>query len=59
MKAPYLSKTLWINAIVAAVAFFPGAQTYVQAHPALLIDVFAGINFALRFFTKNAIGLGD
>lgn len=58
-KAPYLSKTLWTNLIVAAVAFFPAAQSYVSAHPLAIVEAFAVVNFVLRLVTKNAISLND
>ena len=59
MKAPWLSKTLWTNLVVALVAFFPGAQAWMQAHPAVMVDAFAVVNIALRLVTKQAVGLGD
>lgn len=54
---PYLSKTLWTNAIIAAVAFFPGAQAYVTAHPMIVVEVLAGVNIVLRILTKSKLSL--
>lgn len=59
VKHPILSKTLWANLIIAAVAFFPVAQVFVQAHPQIVMSVLAGVNFALRLVTKNAVGMED
>jgi uncharacterized membrane protein len=59
MKAPWLSKTLWTNVILAAVAFFPVAQAWVTAHPLVTTEVFAVINFGLRLISKDQISLGD
>jgi uncharacterized membrane-anchored protein len=53
----YLSKTLWLNVIIAVIAFFPGAQSYVTAHPALVPTVIAAANFALRFLTNSKLSL--
>lgn len=58
-KAPYLSKTLWSNAILAACAFFPGAETFITTHPQLIVAVLAGVNMGLRFFTKDQLSLGQ
>lgn len=59
-KAPWQSKTLIVNLIMALAAlFFPGVGEYVKAHPELVMSVFAGLNIALRFLTKGAIQIGD
>lgn len=55
--APWKSKTLWANLLMAGAAFFPGVQEQIQAHPTILALVFAGVNMALRFLTKGAIVL--
>lgn len=59
MKAPYLSKTLWINLIVAATAFFPYMDGWVQSHTTLFMTAFAAVNFVLRLVTKDKIGITD
>lgn len=58
-KATYLSKTLWTNAILAACAFFPGAETFITTHPQMIVAVLAGVNFALRLFTKDKLTLAQ
>lgn len=59
-KKPYLSKTLWLNALVAVAAIaYPPASEWVAAHPEVVLGVFAGVNILLRLVTKNAIGLQD
>lgn len=59
MKSPLLSKTLWMNLIVAAAAFIPVAQSYISGHPSVFAIGFAAANFILRLVTKQAIGLSD
>ena len=56
-KSPLLSKTLWINVIMAALAFVPVANTWVVAHPEVTMLFFAGVNFLLRLITKDKITL--
>ena len=59
-KKPWLSKTLWVNAIVAVSAMiYPPASEWVSAHPDVVVSVFAGINILLRLVTKDAIGLSE
>ena len=55
MKKPYLSKTLWVNALVAIAAFFPGLQETVSAENLMMLA--AVVNMGLRLVTKDAIGL--
>jgi hypothetical protein len=54
-KKPYLSKTLWINAILAGVAFFPNLKDLID--PDMAIQIIAGLNILLRFLTKSKIQL--
>lgn len=58
-KKPWLSKTLWINLIMAIAAFFPPVQAYVAAHPETLLVAFSVVNIILRLVTKGAIQIGD
>lgn len=58
-KPFWTSKTLWLNAVIAALAFFPQAQTVVQAHPEVLTLAFAAANFVLRLVTKSGVQLSD
>lgn len=57
VKSVYQSKTLWLNLIMAGVAFFPEVQVVVSEHPEIMMAVFAAANFALRLFTKSKIEL--
>lgn len=55
-KKPWLSKTLWVNAIVAVLAIAaPSAQEYVSAHPEVVMVGFSIINIILRAVTKLEI----
>ena len=57
-KKPYLSKTLWFNAIVAILALaWPAGQEFVTGNPELFSTVIAGVNILLRFITKDQIKL--
>lgn len=59
-KKPIYSKTLWLNFIVALCAiFFPGAGSYIAAHPEVVLAVFSGLNILLRLISKDKISLGD
>ena len=56
-KKPYLSKTLWLNAVVAVVAFFPNMiEHFSAANVAMFLSV---INMVLRMVTKDKIGLNE
>lgn len=56
-KAPYKSKTLWVNLLMAVAAFFPAAQAVIQNHPEAVMAGFGIINMVLRLVTKDKIGL--
>jgi hypothetical protein len=57
-KPSYLSKTLWINFILAGVALFvPKAHEFMMQHPEYVVYAFAGINILLRKFTKTGLEL--
>lgn len=58
-KAPWLSKTLILNLVMAVAAFIPGVGTYIAAHPDIAMSVLAGVNFILRLVTKDKISLQD
>lgn len=57
VKKSYLSKTLWTNLILAVVAFFPGAQSFVASNPDVFMWAFAVVNIILRFATKDKLEL--
>lgn len=60
MKKPWQSKTMWLNALGAVSALFiPGVAAWISAHPAELTMVWAGLNMALRYLSKDKITLGD
>lgn len=57
-KKPWLSKTLWINAIVAVAAIaYPPAAAYISAHPESVAIGFSIVNIVLRFVTKSEISI--
>lgn len=56
-KPVYLSKTLWVNLIMAVGAFIPGVGEWIQAHPDLFAGVFAVINVILRLLTKDKLSI--
>lgn len=55
MKKPWMSKTLWVNLLMAGVAFFPSVQAHVTAEQAMA--AMGVINILLRFISKDAISL--
>lgn len=59
VKKPWLSRTLWANFAVAAVAFFPGAASFVQSHPLLIVELLACVNFGLRLVSHDKLALQD
>lgn len=57
-KPAILSKTLWINAIIAVLAIFaPMASEFVKAHINEALIAVPIINIALRLITKGKIEL--
>ncbi len=59
-KKPWLSKTIWMNFILAAIALAsPTVQGWASDHPEVLPMFMAGVNVALRFITKDAVSLND
>lgn len=54
-KKALLSKTVWVNLIIAVGAFIPGVDTFIAANPEIITAVFGVINLILRFVTKSAI----
>lgn len=58
-KSPLLSKTLWVNFLVAACAlFFPPAGAFITSHPEMVVVVVTVVNMALRLITKKQIEIG-
>ena len=59
MKNPVDSKTLWTNLLLALTALYvPKLHAYLVANPDMIIFLFAGVNGALRFLSKEALSLG-
>ena len=57
-KKPWLSKTLWGNLVMAALALVvPGVSTWLQANPQVMVIAFAGANALLRLITKDKLSL--
>lgn len=61
-KSAFLSKTLWLNAIMAILAIaLPSFVTWTQAnaetYAQIVAIVFMGVNFLLRWITKGKIQL--
>lgn len=55
-KSPFLSKTLWMNFILAASAIFlPAVHDWVVAHGDYMAYAVTAANFVLRFFTKDPL----
>ena len=52
-KSLFKSKTLWVNAIIAVLAFFPDVQKAIS--PDMLIMLFAVANMILRVVTKEPV----
>jgi hypothetical protein len=60
VKKPWLSKTLWLNAIVALGALFaPGVSEYIAAQPDVVVGVFAVVNMILRIVSKDKLSIGE
>lgn len=57
VKSPFLSKTNWLNFVMATAAFFPEAQAFIVGHPGLSVGVLAGANILLRLVTKSKLSL--
>lgn len=58
-KKPYLSKTLWLNLIIAISAFFPVVQHFITTHSEQVMIGFSLLNMGLRTVTKDKLSLGD
>jgi len=60
-KKPWLSKTLWVNAVVA-VAALAGQDWLVgwlKANDMVVLAVVAGVNILLRLVTKDKIQIQE
>ena len=52
---PWLSKTVIVNFLFAAAAFFPGFEAWAAAHPQVVVAVPVVVNIVLRFVTKQPL----
>lgn len=60
VKKPWLSKTLWLNVIVAVLAIaVPSAKEFIQVHPELVVVGWSIINSVLRVVSKDSLSLQD
>jgi len=54
-----LSKTLWVNVILALTAVFvPSVHEYLVKNPDIAVYLLSGVNVLLRLFTKGAVTFG-
>jgi hypothetical protein len=59
-KKPWLSKTLWINFGMAALALFvPGAHEWAMMNPEMITIIFTVVNTGLRLASKEKLQLRD
>jgi hypothetical protein len=58
-KKPWLSKTIWMNLMLAVAPFIPGASEWMASNASVLISAFAVLNMVLRLVSKDKIGLSD
>jgi hypothetical protein len=54
-KPAYLSKTVWMNLIIAASAFFPPVQEWVVSHPDMVMIGWSVVNILLRFVSGKEV----
>ena len=54
-KAPWQSKTVVANAIVALAALYPPASDWISSHPQVFGVALTLLNIGLRFLTTGAI----
>ena len=57
IKPFYLSKTVIVNAIIAACAFVPAAREWVSANPETTLIVVSSVGAFLRFISRGRVVL--
>lgn len=58
IKSPLLSKTLWVNALLAVAALvFPPAHDFIANNPEVVAVGFSLVNIVLRLVTKSKLEL--
>lgn len=58
-KKPWLSKTVWFNALVAGFAFWPTGAQWVSENSATVLAGISMVGMLLRAFTKDKLVLKD
>lgn len=57
-KSPWLSKTLWLNLVMAVLPFVaPPAKVLLEQNPEVFGVIVTGVNFLLRLITKQPIAI--
>ena len=56
-KAPWLSKSIWTNVIIAGLAFVPSVHQFIVDKPELFAVGWSVVNVILRFVTKDKVQL--
>jgi len=56
-KNVLVSKTLWVNLLMAIAAFFPSVNVWIGAHPDVFALGFSVINMILRMISKDKLEL--
>lgn len=56
-KSLFKSKTAIVNAAIALAPLYPPAMTWIQANPALTLQIIVGVNFILRLVTHARVSL--
>jgi hypothetical protein len=56
-KSLFRSKTLAVQAVTLAAAFYPPISATVATHPTETLIILGLVNTALRFLTKNKVVL--
>lgn len=57
-KPAYLSKTIWMNLILALAAFYPPVGDYLKGHEEYVLMAFSVLNIGLRLISKDKISIG-
>lgn len=59
VKRPWLSKTVWMNLIMAVLAFIPEVHAVISTNPETTLAAVNLLNIVLRLITKDQISLVD
>ena len=58
-KKPWMSKQIWLSALMGVAAFIPGASEFVAANPSIMLMGSALLFSFLRWVSKGKISLSD